>query len=115
MLLLTPWRPRTTTAAAAPCCRYEGEFQAGYAHGLGMFTSPSKGEVYVGEFFAGQRHGWVAAAALGMHCLEGWRLGGLHARALLGSAGGHARRCSIWCSIWCSALHHKTSSPAGRQ
>ena len=37
--------------------RFEGEFQAGYAHGLGMFTSEMRGEVYVGEFFAGQRHG----------------------------------------------------------
>lgn len=38
-------------------CRYEGEFQAGYAHGLGQFTSEGRGEVYIGEFFAGQRHG----------------------------------------------------------
>lgn len=38
-------------------CRYEGEFQAGYAHGLGQFTSINSGEVYIGEFFAGQRHG----------------------------------------------------------
>ena len=37
--------------------RFEGEFQAGYAHGLGMFTSEMRGEVYIGEFFAGQRHG----------------------------------------------------------
>ncbi|PNH03067.1 hypothetical protein TSOC_010902 [Tetrabaena socialis] len=37
--------------------RYEGEFQAGYAHGLGQFTSENTGEVFIGEFFAGQRHG----------------------------------------------------------
>jgi hypothetical protein len=37
--------------------RYEGEFQAGYAHGLGQFTSVNSGEVFIGEFFAGQRHG----------------------------------------------------------
>ena len=39
------------------CRRFEGEFQAGYAHGLGMFTSEMRGEVYIGEFFAGQKHG----------------------------------------------------------
>ncbi|GAX76343.1 hypothetical protein CEUSTIGMA_g3789.t1 [Chlamydomonas eustigma] len=37
--------------------KFEGEFQAGYAHGLGMFTSEMRGEVFIGEFFAGQRHG----------------------------------------------------------
>jgi hypothetical protein len=37
--------------------RFEGEFQAGYAHGLGMFTSEMRGEVFIGEFFGGQRHG----------------------------------------------------------
>ena len=37
--------------------RYEGEFQVGYAHGLGQFTSVETGEVFLGEFFAGQRHG----------------------------------------------------------
>ena len=41
--------------------RYEGEFQGGYAHGLGQFTSESTGEVFIGEFFAGQRHGCVYA------------------------------------------------------
>jgi hypothetical protein len=52
-------RPPVAQPLTCPCpgCRYEGEFQAGYAHGLGMFTSEGRGEVYVGEFFAGQRHG----------------------------------------------------------
>jgi hypothetical protein len=36
---------------------YEGEFQGGYAHGLGQFSSVESGEVFLGEFFAGQRHG----------------------------------------------------------
>jgi hypothetical protein len=36
---------------------YEGEFQVGYAHGLGQMTSVETGEVFLGEFFAGQRHG----------------------------------------------------------
>ena len=40
-----------------PADRYEGEFQAGYAHGLGMMTSEMRGEVHIGEFFAGQKHG----------------------------------------------------------
>eukprot|EP00967_Tisochrysis_lutea_P125863 scaffold212028_cov17-Tisochrysis_lutea.AAC.2 len=44
-------------------CRYEGEFQVGYAHGLGQFTSENRGEVYIGEYFAGQRHGWVLRQA----------------------------------------------------
>ncbi|KAJ9507502.1 hypothetical protein QJQ45_006474 [Haematococcus lacustris] len=37
--------------------RFEGEFQVGYAHGLGQMTSERRGEVYIGEFYAGQRHG----------------------------------------------------------
>eukprot|EP00798_Chlamydomonas_sp_ICE-L_P018651 gene18651-25167_t len=37
--------------------KYEGEFQVGYAHGLGQLTSENTGETYIGEFFAGQRHG----------------------------------------------------------
>jgi hypothetical protein len=46
-----------TTAAAAAARSYEGEFQVGFAHGLGQFTSVETGEVFLGEFFAGQRHG----------------------------------------------------------
>lgn len=49
------WRSWLTWMVAP--CRYEGEFQAGYAHGLGQFTSELTGEIYIGEFFAGQRHG----------------------------------------------------------
>ena len=36
---------------------FEGEFQAGFAHGLGQLSRPSRGEVHIGEFFAGQPHG----------------------------------------------------------
>jgi len=35
---------------------YEGEFEAGYAHGLGQYIS-KKGEIYRGEFKKGQRNG----------------------------------------------------------
>ena len=37
-------------------CRYEGEFFAGFANGLGAFTG-AKGEVYRGEWRYGKRHG----------------------------------------------------------
>lgn len=37
--------------------KYEGEFQMGFAHGLGMYTSEMTGEVYLGEFAAGHKHG----------------------------------------------------------
>lgn len=36
--------------------RYEGEFSAGFANGLGSFTGVS-GEVYRGEWLYGKRHG----------------------------------------------------------
>mmetsp|Transcript_22618 Transcript_22618/g.62778 ORF Transcript_22618/g.62778 Transcript_22618/m.62778 type:complete len:426 (-) Transcript_22618:343-1620(-) len=35
---------------------YEGEFEAGYAHGLGQYIG-AKGEIYRGEFRKGQRNG----------------------------------------------------------
>ena len=38
------------------CCRYEGEFAYGFAHGLGMHTT-AKGEIYRGEYLLGKRHG----------------------------------------------------------
>ena len=38
------------------CCRYEGEFFAGFANGLGAYTSMD-GEVYRGEWLYGKRHG----------------------------------------------------------
>lgn len=63
--------------------KYEGEFQAGYAHGLGMQTSEMRGEVYVGEFFGGQRHGCgiridmkVCARERGWVCFGGREGGG---------------------------------------
>lgn len=37
--------------------RYEGEFQAGFVHGLGQYVSPSTGELYRGEWSAGKRQG----------------------------------------------------------
>ncbi|KAA6416704.1 MAG: hypothetical protein FRX49_13315 [Trebouxia sp. A1-2] len=36
--------------------RYEGEFAAGFAHGLGVYTAVD-GQVYRGEFMYGRRHG----------------------------------------------------------
>ena len=36
--------------------RYEGEFDSGFAHGMGQYTS-TKGRVYRGEFTSGMRHG----------------------------------------------------------
>ncbi len=64
LLALWWWFVRSVQASLPPphgAClgerRYEGEFQVGYAHGLGQFTSENRGEVYIGEFFAGQRHG----------------------------------------------------------
>ncbi|EFN51473.1 hypothetical protein CHLNCDRAFT_140223 [Chlorella variabilis] len=36
--------------------RYEGEFDTGFAHGMGQYTS-TKGKVYRGEFTSGMRHG----------------------------------------------------------
>jgi hypothetical protein len=36
--------------------RYEGEFQSGFVHGMGQYTS-TKGSVYRGEYTAGLRHG----------------------------------------------------------
>jgi hypothetical protein len=42
---------------AEPADRYEGEFDTGFAHGLGQFTAASGGRVFRGEFNVGQRHG----------------------------------------------------------
>ncbi|GMH35111.1 hypothetical protein BSKO_02979 [Bryopsis sp. KO-2023] len=36
---------------------FEGELYAGFAHGLGMYSSPKSGEVYRGEYYAGKRQG----------------------------------------------------------
>ena len=37
--------------------KYEGEFDTGFAHGLGQYHNTSKGKVYRGEYNVGQRHG----------------------------------------------------------
>lgn len=37
--------------------KYEGEFDTGFAHGLGQYSSTNKGKVYRGEYNVGQRHG----------------------------------------------------------
>ena len=37
--------------------KYEGEFDTGFAHGLGQYTTTAKGKVYRGEYNIGQRHG----------------------------------------------------------
>lgn len=37
--------------------KYEGEFDTGFAHGMGQYTSTSKGKIYRGEYKIGQRHG----------------------------------------------------------
>lgn len=37
--------------------KYEGEFDTGFAHGLGQYTTPSKNKIYRGEYNIGQRHG----------------------------------------------------------
>lgn len=46
-----------------PACvshrRYEGEFDTGFANGMGQYTS-TRGKVYRGEWLTGQKHGWVA-------------------------------------------------------
>lgn len=39
-------------------CRYDGEFFAGFAHGLGVYTKQN-GKMYKGEFTYGKRHGCV--------------------------------------------------------
>lgn len=36
--------------------RYEGEFSAGFVHGMGQYTS-AKGKVYRGEWTSGLKHG----------------------------------------------------------
>ena len=38
-------------------CRYEGEFDSGFVHGLGQYTHAKEGKVYRGEFLAGFKHG----------------------------------------------------------
>lgn len=92
-----PTRLPTYVAAPLPVyppSRYEGEFQAGFAHGLGQFTSESTGEVYIGEFFAGQRHGWVQRHG------EREVTGGVGSGACAGRAGagtGRGRRVGQGC------------------
>lgn len=43
-------------AVARIVCRYEGEFDTGFANGMGQYTS-TRGKVYRGEWLTGQRHG----------------------------------------------------------
>ncbi len=42
---------------------YEGEWQNGWVHGLGILTSP-KGSKHVGEFKNGKRHGFITSIML---------------------------------------------------
>lgn len=37
--------------------RYEGEFDSGFAHGMGQYTNTKTGKLYRGEYYAGLRHG----------------------------------------------------------
>lgn len=37
--------------------KYEGEFDSGFAHGMGQYTSTTKGKIFRGEYAIGQRHG----------------------------------------------------------
>lgn len=37
--------------------KFEGEFDTGFAHGLGQYSSTNKNKVYRGEYNVGQRHG----------------------------------------------------------
>lgn len=47
----------TRTASRVGVGRYEGEFDAGFTHGLGRITSPTTGRVFMGEYYAGERDG----------------------------------------------------------
>lgn len=40
-----------------PTDKYEGEFDTGFAHGLGQYSSTNKSKVFRGEYSIGQRHG----------------------------------------------------------
>ncbi len=66
-----------------PQHRYEGEFQAGFVHGLGQYVSPSTGELYRGEWSAGKRQGcgvltdmnpFYKRVAAGMDPQEAWEV-----------------------------------------
>lgn len=46
-------------------CRYEGDFEGGYVHGMGQFTGKD-GKVYRGEWSAGRRHGYGECVAMGL-------------------------------------------------
>ena len=37
--------------------KYEGEFDTGFAHGLGQYTQTKKNKLFKGEYNVGQRHG----------------------------------------------------------
>lgn len=50
--------------------RYEGEFTAGFASGMGQYTG-ANGEVYRGEWMYGKRHGCASTgrrATMGRAC-----------------------------------------------
>ncbi|KDD73401.1 hypothetical protein H632_c2214p0, partial [Helicosporidium sp. ATCC 50920] len=60
---------------------YEGEFDAGFAHGLGRKSSPRMHTVFLGEFWSGQRKGcgveldtsaYDALVARGVPASEAW-------------------------------------------
>lgn len=46
-----------TSIIRLPGCRYEGEFDTGFAHGLGQYTDTKRGKLYRGEYAAGLKHG----------------------------------------------------------
>lgn len=58
-------RARSDLSLPPRCARrYEGEFDTGYAHGMGQYTS-TKGKVYRGEWTTGQRNGCAATVRRG--------------------------------------------------
>lgn len=69
----------STITSASPS--YEGEFQAGFVHGIGQYVSPTTGEMYRGEWNAGKRQGcgvltdmnpFYKRVAAGMDPQEAW-------------------------------------------
>lgn len=51
--------PLTAAPLLLPCTAPAGEFDTGFAHGMGQYTS-TKGKVYRGEWSTGLRHGCAA-------------------------------------------------------